>query len=142
MKKALLIFLLMIGSANAGGWEEQCEKSFSEFLETLKTNPSKLSNRFSYEPIGKELVRMECCRDYRKMYPKDNAKWIMKLGKIFYKSSMQKVEIKSFINGQVDAVVILKNENGWTKHEAIFLEGVGIAVYCKEAPVPCDKEGN
>ena len=142
MKKALLIFLLMIGSANAGVLEEQCEKSFSEFLETLNTNPSKLSNRFFYEPIGKELVRMEGCRDYRKMYPRENAKWTMKLWEIFQKSSVQKVEIKSFRNGQMDVVVILKNENGWTKHEAIFLEGVGIAVYCKEAPVPCDKEGN
>jgi hypothetical protein len=142
MKKALLIFLLMIGSANAGGLEEQCEKSFTEFLETLGNNPRKLSERFFYEPIGKDLVRMEGCRDYRKMYPKENAKWIMKLWEIFKNSSVEKVTIKSIKDGRIDAIVIMKKENGWTRHEAIFLEGIGIAVYCKEAPVPCDKEGN
>ena len=142
MKKALLIFLLMIGSANAGVLEEQLENSFSEFLETLDANPHKLSERFFYEPIGKDLVRMEGCRDYRKMYPKENTKWILKLGTIFHKTSVQKVEIKSYRNGRIDAVVILKRENGWTKHEAIFLEGVGFVVFCKEPPVPCDKDGN
>jgi len=66
----------------------------------------------------------------------------VKLWEIFQKSSVQKVEIKSHKNGQIDAVVILKRENGWTKHEAIFREGVGFVVFCKEPPVPCDKEGN
>jgi hypothetical protein len=51
-------------------------------------------------------------------------------------------EMSRQVGGQIDAVVILKRENGWTKHEAIFREGVGFVVFCKEPPVPCDKEGN
>lgn len=141
--RTLFAFLLLMGSLNAGELESQCEKTFSEFLQTLKEKSHKLTDRFFYDPIAKDLVRMEGCRDYRKMYSQESVLRVIKLRELFEKTAVQKVIVTGHKNGRVDAVVILKRKDGWTKHEAIFLRnGADIAVYCKDSPVSCDEEGN